>query len=186
MKKLNSFLLILLAFFIQAACSQDMKTTAHTSTRKEVPTGLAIGYKAPAMAYPSPEGKMISLESLRCKMVLIDFWASWCPPCRRDNPLVVSAYLQYKDKVFKNGKGFTIYSVSCDQSKEAWVEAIRKDNLVWENHVSDLKGWEAEATYLYKISAIPSNVLIDGDGIIVAKDIPAEQLAEVLESLTVK
>jgi thiol-disulfide isomerase/thioredoxin len=144
--------------------------------------GLSIGNIAPNIAYPDPEGKIISLNSLRGKMVLIDFWASWCPPCRRDNPSVVAAYHKFNDKKFRNGNGFTVYSVSCDNFREAWVDAIKKDQLVWENHVSDLKGWEAEATYTYKISAIPSNVLIDGTGKIVAKNISAEMLQSELAS----
>jgi thiol-disulfide isomerase/thioredoxin len=182
MNRYISFLTITLFIFAQFSCSQDNKSVKDSA--QQVSVGLAIGNRAPLMTYPDPDGKMISLESLRGKMVLIDFWASWCPPCRRDSPLLVAAYEQYKDKKFREGDGFTIYSISCDQTKEAWVEAIRKDHLVWKNHVSDLKGWEAEATYLYKISAIPSNVLINGEGIIIAKNISAELLPSTLESLT--
>ena len=168
MIKSLSFFTLSLFIGIQFSCSQN--------------TGLEVGDQAPNLAYPNPNGKIISLESLRGKMVLIDFWASWCPPCRRDNPKVVEAFEIFKDKKFRTGNGFTIYSVSCDQNREAWIEAIQKDHLVWKNHVSDLKGWEAEATYTYRISAIPSNILIDDNGIILAKNIPAEQLQVVLAS----
>lgn len=171
-------LLIILSSLI--ACSQ--KTKPVNDSTQQAAIGLTIGNRAPSLAYPNPEGKIISLESLRGKMVLIDFWASWCPPCRRENPLVVAVYHRYKESKFQHGKGFTIYSVSCDDNRQAWIEAIKKDQLVWENHVSDLKGWEAEATYTYKISAIPSNVLIDGNGIIVAKNISAELLQSTLAS----
>jgi thiol-disulfide isomerase/thioredoxin len=145
--------------------------------------GLSIGNRAPELAYSNPDGKTIALSSLRGKIVLIDFWASWCPPCRRENPSVVNLYQHFKDKKFKKGNGFTVYSVSCDTEKDAWINAIKTDNLVWENHVSDLKGWDAEATFIYKISAIPSNFLIDGNGIILAQNIRGQQLYITLESL---
>ncbi len=176
--------IIVAAFFsiIALSCNHSSKVK---SDIKSIEVGLKIGNRAPELEYTNPEGKIIALSSLRGKMVLIDFWASWCPPCRRENPAVVSIYQHFKDKKFKNGNSFTIYSVSCDMNKEAWVNAIRSDNLTWENHVSDLKGWEAEATYIYKISAIPSNFLIDGNGIILAQNIRGPQLYAVLESLVV-
>ena len=129
---------------------------------KNAVVGLNVGNRAPELSYKDPEGKTIALSSLQGKMVLIDFWASWCPPCRRENPNVVNAYQEFKDKNFQNGNGFTVYSVSCDKDHDSWVNAINSDHLVWKNHVSDLKGWESEATYIYKISSIPSNILIEG------------------------
>jgi thiol-disulfide isomerase/thioredoxin len=157
-----------------------------TNIPEPVKKGIRIGEIAPDISYPDPEGKMLSLYSLRGKIVLIDFWASWCPPCRRENPNLVSIYKDFRDKKFKTGDGFTVFSISCDRTKEEWTNAIKKDQLIWKNHVSDLKGWEAEATYIFNISAIPSNVLIDGRGVILAKDLHGETLRAYLDSLLIK
>ncbi len=130
--------------------------------------GIHIGQEAPDLMLESPSGEMISLSSLRGKIVLIDFWAAWCPPCRRENPNLVKLYQKYMDKEFVNGSGFTIYSVSLDRKMEEWTAAIEKDSLVWESHVSDLKGRASTAIAEYEIRSIPFNTLIDGDGIILA------------------
>ena len=176
---------VILFLTLATQCSYPEKN-AGTKIQTPVKKGIQIGELAPDLSYPDPEGTVISLYSLRGKIVLIDFWASWCPPCRVENPVLVSVYNDFRDKKFRNGYGFTIYSVSCDRTKEAWTEAIRKDQLNWENHVSDLKGWEAEATYIFTISAIPSNVLIDGDGIILTKDIHGTELRKYLGTLLVE
>ena len=148
--------------------------------------GLNIGDIAPELAYNSPEGKVLKLSDLRGQMVLIDFWASWCGPCRRENPHVVSAYKEYKNMKFKNGNGFTVYGVSLDRDKNRWVEAIEKDKLEWDYHVSDLKQWKSEAAAKYKIGSIPSNVLIDGNGVIVDRNLRGQKLHITLESLLKK
>ena len=125
-------------------------------------TAVQVGMEAPEIALPSPEGQMINLSDLRGKVVLIDFWASWCRPCRVENPNVVRVYNKYKDQ------GFEILGVSLDRDRAAWLDAIEKDNLTWP-HISDLKFWQSQAAQTYGVTAIPYTVLVDRDGTIIAE-----------------
>lgn len=137
---------------------------------------VGLGQTAPEIKLPDPNGKEIALSSLRGKYVLVDFWASWCAPCRAENPNVVKAYQQYKDK------NFTIFSVSLDQKKEVWVKAIKDDGLTW-NHVSDLKFWDSEPAKAYGVEAIPANFLLDPAGKIIAMNLRGEDLENKLKEV---
>jgi len=125
-------------------------------------SNIAIGKMAPEITLPTLTGETKALSSLRGKVVLLDFWASWCGPCRRENPNVVATYKKY------SSKGFDVFSVSLDENKTAWEAAIKKDGLVWNNHVSDLGGWKSAVVPTYEIESIPFPVLIDKEGNIVA------------------
>lgn len=152
------------------------------TARSQVKEGVAIGDKAPEITQTSPSGTEMSLSELKGKLVLIDFWASWCGPCRRENPHVVKAYNEYKDKQFVNGEGFAIFGVSLDNNAERWKEAIERDKLTWPHHVSDLMGWKSAAAALYKVNSVPANFLIDKDGVIIARNLRGSVLENTLKS----
>jgi len=158
--------IFLLSFVSKEAMGQPALFAAEDPDKGGI--GLHIGQEAPDLILESPDGEMIALSSLRGKLVLIDFWAAWCPPCRRENPNLVKLYRQYMDKEFVNGSGFAIYSVSLDKKREDWTAAIEMDSLEWKSHVSDLKGRESAAVAEYEVRSIPFNTLIDGDGIILS------------------
>jgi thiol-disulfide isomerase/thioredoxin len=137
---------------------------------------FVTGAVAPDFTQNTTEGKPMNLSDLRGKVLLVDFWASWCGPCRKENPHVVKLYEQYKDK------GFDVLGVSLDNNKDAWIKAIEKDGLPW-HHISDLKGWQNEAAQLYSVSSIPHTILLDRAGRILARNLRGPALDEALKEI---
>lgn len=142
---------------------------------KEIEAKTAVG-SSPAFTQPDTSGNLITLAAFKGRYVLVDFWASWCGPCRRENPNVVAAYQKFHDK------GFDIIGISLDNNKKQWLDAIRKDGLNW-THLSDLKGWQNEVAIRYGVKIVPTSLLIDPQGKVIAKNLRGEALHKKLESL---
>lgn len=140
-----------------------------------------IGKAAPEIALQTPEGTEVKLSDLKGKVVLIDFWASWCAPCRKENPVLVEAYNKFKDTEFSIGQGFVVLSVSLDSKRDRWINGITEDKLDWPYNVSDLKGWRSTAAQAYEIRMIPASFLVDGEGIIVETSLRGEKLEAALK-----
>ncbi len=153
---------------------EDIKAKTHTATINH--TDLDIGSVAPDIVLPNPDGDTISLSSFKGKYVLIDFWASWCRPCRVENPNLVRCNEKY------NAKGFEIFQISLDKKREAWIEAIEKDQLHW-THVSDLQYWNSVPVKIYNVQGIPANFLIDRQGKIIAKNLRGDILEAKLSEI---
>ena len=137
---------------------------------------LKVGDKAPEIIQNLVNGEEFRLSELKGQMVLIDFWAAWCKPCRKENPNIVAAYHKYKDANFKTGEKFTVLGVSLDFSQKLWEKAIGDDQLVWPHHISDLKGWKNAAAIKYNVKSIPVSYLIDGNGIIIGMNLKGSDL----------
>lgn len=149
---------------------------AATEEQVRLESLLKPGSTVPDISLPDPEGETVSLSSLRGNYVLIDFWASWCKPCRMENPNVVRLYNEYKDE------NFEIFGVSLDRNKEKWIGAIEADNLTW-THVSDLKFWQSDAAKLYNVKSIPFTVLIDPEGKVIATKLRGRSLELKLQEI---
>ena len=162
--------------FVSEYKTENPQIATFLNNKVKSMASFTIGGEAPDFAQNNPEGESISLSSLRGKVVMIDFWASWCRPCRKENPHVKKLYSQYKDK------GFDILAVSLDNTKSRWTAAIETDGLPW-HHVSDLKGWKNEVAIQYGVSSIPQTVLVDKDGKIIARNLRGPALDQKLAEL---
>ncbi len=171
MKKITLLFVALLGFAFANA--------QYTNTKMEV------GQKAPDLEYSNPEGQTMKLSEINSKrVILLDFWASWCGPCRMANPGLVEFYKKYSTKKFKNAKkGFSIVSVSLDKEKQPWIDAIKKDNLIWPYHISDLGGWQSKPAAEYGVMFVPQCFLIDANGVIIGKYNRAEECIGDLEKM---
>jgi thiol-disulfide isomerase/thioredoxin len=163
-------------------------TVSLTSIAQYSNTKIKPGQDAPELAYENPEGKVISLKEINKKrIILIDFWASWCGPCRMASPALVAFNKKYAAKKYTNAKkGFSILSVSLDQKKEAWIAAIEKDKLDWPYHMSDLGGWNSKAAAEYGVSYVPQCILIDGNGKVIGTYNKVEDCEKDLNKLVKK
>lgn len=162
--------------FISVFTEEQPEAAADLQREIDKIKNFTVGGMAPDFTQKTPEGEELSLSSLKGKVVLIDFWASWCGPCRRENPNVVRLYNKYKEK------GFEVIGVSLDKTKSRWVDAIKKDNLTWQ-HVSDLKGWQNAVAQEYGVSSIPHTLLLDKEGKIIATKLRAHTLEAKLKEI---
>jgi len=189
-KKHFGFTLISIVLFMLSSCGNKPADNAAEETAyimppeiAALPVGTTLGLRAPEIEMPNLEGETMQLSSLRGKLVLIDFWASWCNPCRMENPHLVKVYDQFNESSFTKGEGFEIFSVSLDRNEEAWREAVVKDRLDWPYQLGTSEGARTAAAQDYGIQMIPMNFLLDQHGVIIATNLRGEALDQKLESL---
>lgn len=162
--------------FVEKYKKTEPEAVAQIESQLKMSASFIVGMEAPDFTMNTPDGQSLALSHFKGKILLVDFWASWCGPCRRENPHVVEAYNKY------HGKGFEVLGVSLDRTREPWLAAIEKDGLIW-HHVSDLKGWQNEAAQLYGVSSIPHTVLLDREGKIIARNLRGQMLDDKLKEI---
>ena len=174
---MRNIIIFLFVFAVITGCTNSGNEDIQEQIEAQNKGGIALNTQAPNIILENPNGDTIQLNDLKGNIVLLDFWASWCGPCRQENPNVVKVYNQY------HAKGFEIFSVSLDQRKDKWVEAIKKDGLIWKNHGSDLQGWSSAPAQTYQVQAIPATFLLDKKGNVIAKDLRGDELEAKLKQI---
>ncbi len=177
--KTNALLTFIILTSIVSSCGDAHKTQQFSESgpiNYTTSQNASPDQQTPDFQLPTPEGKMVKLSDFRGKYVLLDFWASWCLPCREENPHLVENYQKFKDK------NFTILGISLDNNRDSWIQAIIKDQLNW-TQVSDLKGWYGEVATQYRIQSIPASFLLDPSGKIIAQDLRGDDLNRFLEKI---
>jgi thiol-disulfide isomerase/thioredoxin len=175
MKKLRQKLLSSIFFLLSIVCCLSF-----LSSCDQPKSGFVNGMTLPNITVPDTTGKEVKLSDYKGSIVLIDFWASWCKPCRKVNPKMMKVYNKYENAQFKNAQRFVVLSVSLDSDKEAWLKAMKDDGIESFINLSELNGWKSSAVGLYKFSAIPASFLIDENGTIIGKDLQWRDLDLIL------
>ena len=187
MKRIAQSLFIVLTLSL-AACtnnSSSVKTDTYEIPQEvlDLPIGILLGERAAEIELPNQVGEMKKLSDLHGKVVLVDFWASWCTPCRKENPELLKVYADYHQSSFTLGEGFEIFSVSLDKNEEAWKGAVASDGMTWSYNLCNMMGAHTDAAIAYGVQMIPSNFLLDQNGVIIASNLRGEALSAKLSAL---
>lgn len=180
---MNKRITLLIPILILFALAIAFSFSSRPEAKGLAASGPKVGDMAPEISLGDASGNIIALSSLKGKIVLVEFWASWCQPCRKENPNLVRTYEKYRNARFKNAREFTIYSVSLDDNSDKWQKAIEKDKLSWPTHVSDLMRWESPAAAAYGVESIPANFLLDETGKVIAINLRGKDLDNALKNL---